>query len=1036
MRSILLILIILLASFTTMAQTTITGFVTDDDGSPLVGAVVKNTTANNGVAVDLDGKFSIKANKGDILEFSFLGYATRTQKINNEKNLSIILKEDTKYLDEVVVIGYGEFRREDLTGSVGTANIDDASKAPVPNLVQALAGRVAGLQITSGDAQPGTDMQVVIRGANSLTQENNPLYVVDGFVMENFDISTLNPSDIESINILKDASSTAIYGSRGANGIIIVETKTGKKGKPVITYEGSVGFQNVSKTMDLMGPYDFVRYQIDRDPVNMTDLYLTQPGLTLDDYKKMGDIDWQDKLFRSGILTTHSVSLNGGLDRTSYSASLSYVKQDGVIINTGYDKYQGRLRLDQTISDKLKARVSVNYSKDKSFGQFSSQQQQSANAYTTYLMYRTWGYRPVRVGVDNIFEDLYDGDDDIVAIMNPILSSKNEFRERTRTTLNMNGMVEYSFLKNLRLRVNFGLSERSIMDEEFNNSKTYKGYPSANNLKGVNGSYQDDRRTNWSNENVLTYKLASNRDHKLDLVGGLSFEENRSKLYGFSVYDVPVEGMGITGMDMGTPSSTSSRILVNGMISYFGRVDYKYKSKYSLTASFRADGSSKFTKKNRWGYFPSGALAWDMNKEDFMKNISCISESKLRISYGVMGNNRIPEDARFPSLTVDDYYSFGNETPQYAVGILRIGNPDLKWEKTEEIDLGYNFSLFNSRVNFVFDLYRKTTKDLLLNANMPYTTGTASMYRNVGKVRNQGLEISINTLNVETRDFSWSSDFNISFNQSKVLELTEDQESILTNVTWTGDWNATPLYIAKKGQPMSAFYGYVWAGNYQYSDFDAHPDGSYTLKKGIPTNGNTRESIQPGDIKYVDQNGDGVVNEHDRVIIGNPNPIHTGGFNNNLRYKDFSLNIFLQWNYGGDVFNANRLMFEGNATNRNINQFESYNNRWTPDNQNNKYHRIGGSGPRGVYSSRTVEDASFLRLKTVRLSYNIPKMFLQKTGITSAQVYFAGQDLLTITGYSGMDPEVSTKHTALTPGFDYSAYPRNRTFTAGVKLTF
>jgi len=1010
--------------------------VVDADNNPVIGAVVKNTISNAAVATDADGKFVVKAKKGEILEFSFLGYATYQVRINDQKELSVVLKEDTKYLDEVIVVGYGEFRREDLTGSVAVTEVDDIIKAPVPNITQALAGRIAGVQVSSNDAQPGSDFNLVIRGANSMTQDNSPLYVIDGFIMEDFDISTLNPSDIAAINVLKDASATAIYGTRAANGVIIVETKIGKLGKPVITYEGSVGFQNVSNTMDLMNPYDFVRYQLDRDYDNMTEMYLTKPGLTLDDYKKLGNIDWQDKLFRTSLMTSHSLSLSGGAGRTRYSTSLSYVKQDGIIINTGYDKYQGRLRLDQTVNDKLKVRVSVNYSRDKSHGQFTAQQQQSANAYTTYLMYRTWGYRPVNVGVDDIFEELYEGDNDLVAIMNPIVSSKNEFRERTRKTLTANGMIEYSILDNLRLKVNLGVSERSIMDEEFNNAKTYKGYPSANNLKGVNGSYQDNKRTNWSNENILTYKFSVNRLHKFDIVGAVTFEEDEARLHNYSVSNVPIEYMGISGMDMGTPHSVLTKVTSNGLMSYLGRINYNYRSRYMLTASFRADGSSKFAKDNRWGYFPSGAIAWNMSKENFMKDLKFISESKLRVSYGATGNNRVPEDARFRAMTINDYYSFGNETPQYAAGILRIGNDDLGWERTDQIDLGYNLSLFNNRLNMVVDLYRKTTKDLLLNANMPYSSGTTKMYKNIGKVRNQGLEISIGTVNVQTKNFTWTSDFNIAFNQSKVMELSEDEEAILSNVSWTGDWNATPLYIAKKGQPMAAFYGLQWAGNYQYDDFDSHPDGSYTLKKNVPTNGNTRESIQPGDIKYVDQNKDGIVNEKDRVVIGNPLPIHTGGFNNNFTYKDFSLNVFLQWSYGNDIFNANRLMFEGNATNRNINQFTSYNDRWTPENQSNKYHRIGGSGPRGEYSSRTIEDGSFLRLKTVQLSYNLPKPILKGIGISNAMVYVAGQDLITWTSYSGMDPEVSTRNTALTPGFDYSAYPRNLTVTTGVKVTF
>lgn len=1034
MKNTFLIILMLCITFPAFAQTSVTGKVVDTADEPLIGATVKVKDSKQGAATNASGLFTLNLKKGDVVQVSYMGYEERQVTYNGQSDFTIKMKEDTKYLDEVVVVGYGEFKREDLTGSVSVTDMDDVTKAPVPNITQALAGRIAGVQISTTDAQPGAEMNLIIRGANSLTQDNTPLYVVDGFASEDFDLSMLNPSDIESINVLKDASATAIYGSRGANGVVIVETKQGKAGIPVITYDGSIGFQQVANKMDLMNPYDFVRYQIDRDPENMTQLYLTGPELTLDDYKRLATIDWQDEIFRAAPITQHSVSMSGGSGRTRYSSSISYLNQEGVIVNTGYEKYQGRLRLDQTINDKLKVRLSVNYSRDKNFGQFTAQQQQSANAYSTYLMYRTWGYRPVNVGVGDIFDDLYDGEDVLTAIMNPVVSSNNEVRIQTRKNLMANGTIDYSILNNLRLKITAGVNERSTVDEAFNNSKTYKGYPSANNLRGVNGSFNELMRTSWTNENTLTYKTTVKRFHKFDIVGGVSLEGDKRSRYGYEVINVPNESLGLSGMDQGTPYNTRASIYENTLLSYLGRVNYNYRSRYMITASFRADGSSKFYKENRWGYFPSGAIAWKMDKEAFMKNLKFISESKLRLSYGQTGNNRINEDARFRSLDIVDYYSFDNGTPEYALGIANIGNKDLKWEKTEQIDIGYDLSLFNSRVNLVFDVYRKTTQDLLLNANMPYSSGVTSSYKNVGSVRNQGLEISLTTENIKSKDFSWVSNFNISFNRSKVLSLAEGEESILSTISWTGDWNASPLYIAKVDGPMAAFYGYVWDGNYQYDDFVSHPDGSYTLKQNVPTNGDPRESIQPGDIKYVDQNGDGIVNDKDRVVIGNPMPLHTGGFNNNFTYKDFNLNIFFQWSYGNDVFNANRLMFEGNSTNRNINQFASYNNRWTPDNQNDELFRIGGSGPRGVYSSRTIEDGSFLRLKTVQLSYNVPVMPIK--GVKSILLSLSGQNLLTFTKYSGMDPEVSVRNTALTPGFDYSAYPSNRTFTFGVKVGF
>jgi TonB-linked SusC/RagA family outer membrane protein len=977
----------------------------------------------------------LKADANDILVVSYVGFTPKEITVKDERELKIKLAPKTDYLEELIVVGYGEFKREDLTGSVGVTDLQDVAKAPVPDIMQALSGRIAGVQIISNDAQPGTKMEFVIRGANSITQENTPLYVVDGLSMEDFDISTLNTSDIESINILKDASATAIYGSRAANGVVIIETKSGKLGKPVIVYEGSVGFQQVSNRMDMMSPYDFVRYQIDRDYDRMTQMYLTEPNLTIEDYKRLEVIDWQNELFKTSPLISQSLSISGGEGRTRYAASLSNVIQDGIIVNTGYNKTIGRLRLDQTVNDRLRVRLSGNYSQEGSYGQYASEQQQSANAYTTYLMYRVWGYRPVNVGVGDIFEDLYDGEDTFTAIMNPVISSMNEVRKITRKALNTNATIDYSILNNLRLRINAGVRERSILNENFNNSKTYRGYPSANNLKGVNGSYRNQTITQWANENTLTYRQTLKRYHRLDLIGGATFESDKRSIYGYEVINVPHEEMGLAGMDQGIPYSVRSSPQKNTLASFLGRVNYNYRSRYMLTLSFRADGSSKFSKNNRWGYYPSGAFAWNMGREPFMKKNDFISESKLRFSYGQTGNNRINEDARYRTIDIGDYYSFDNGTPEYALVLQDIGNKDLKWERTDQIDLGYDLSLFDNRLNFVIDLYQKTTRDLLLRANVPYSSGTRRTFKNVGKVSNRGLEISINSQNLRTQSFTWESNFNISFNRSKILGLTEGEEALLSIVTWTGDWNGTPLYIGKIGHPMAAFYGYVWDGVYTYDDFDVQPDGSYTLKLNVPSNGGTRESIQPGEIKYVDQNGDGIVNDKDRVIIGSPLPIHTGGFNNNFIYKNLSLNVFFQWSYGNKAFNANRLMFEGNSTNRNINQYASYNDRWTPENPTSTLFRVGGQGPRGVYSSRTIEDASYLRLKTVQLSYDVPLRSSLRF-ISNLQVFVAAQNLYTWTKYSGMDPEVSTRNTALTPGFDYSAYPRNRTLTTGITVRF
>jgi len=1030
----LLILTLCFIPLLLSAQGLVTGIVIDSNKEPLVGVSVVVRNSNTGTITNLEGKFTVKATAKDSLVFSYIGYQKITLKATPAVQMTVKMTEDTKNLDEVVVIGYGEQKRRDITGSLGEIKVDELSRVPVASIDMALAGRVAGVQVTANDAQPGSELNIVVRGASSLTQSNSPLYVVDGFPMEDFNSAALNPSEIASVNILKDASATAIYGSRGANGVVIIETKKGTIGKPVVSYEGSYGFQQVTKKMALMSPYEFVSYQIERDPTDMTSLYLTTPGLILDDYRKMDNIDWQNLLFQTSPISMHNISIAGGTNRNKYLISGSAVNQEGIVINSGFKKYQGRVKFDQKITDRVNLGININYSTNQNYGQISSEQGSGTSAYTTYLMYRTWGYRPVGVGITDVYNSLFDSEDDASAIMNPIVSSNNELRKQTEDIITANGTLDYTILNNLKLKIRGGINKRTTIDEAFNNSKTYRGYPSANNTKGVNGSFASREKTNWVNENVLTYIRDINRLNRIDLTGAVSLEGTTNSYYGFEVINVPNEELGLSGMDQGTPISVNSLKSENVLFSYLARANYSYRSRYLFTASFRADGSSKFSPENRWGYFPSGAFAWKMDKERFMRKLKFVSESKLRLSYGVTGNNRLGDYDRYQNLDITDFYSFNNGTPQYALVIDNLGNKDLRWEKTGQFDIGYDLSLFKNRINLVIDLYDKTTSDLLLNAKIPYSSGIGTSYKNVGKIQNRGLEFSLNTVNIKNKNFSWASDFNISFNRNKVLELSEGQESILSTVSWTGDWNATYLYMTKIGGPVSAFYGFVWDGVYQYDDFDKLADNSYTLKKNVPTNGNNRDIIQPGDIKYRDQNGDGVVNDNDLVVIGNPLPKHTGGFNNNFTYKGFNLNAFFQWSYGNDVFNANRILMEGNATSRNINQFASYVNRWTPDNQSNTYFRVGGYGPRGVYSSRTIEDGSFLRFKTLQLSYSFPEKWVKSVRLQRLEVFAAANNLYTWTKYTGMDPEVSVRNSTLTPGFDYSAYPQSRTITGGVKI--
>ena len=497
--------------------------------------------------------------------------------------------------------------------------------------------------------------------------------------------------------------------------------------------------------------------------------------------------------------------------------------------------------------------------------------------------------------------------------------------------------------------------------------------------------------------------------------------------------------MGLSGLSQGTPLTVASNSSVWTLNSFLTRVNYSYKSRYLVTASLRNDGSSKFSAYNKWGLFPSGAVAWRFTNEPFLPKKDWLNDGKLRLSYGITGNNRVGDFAYLSQENLGNTagYPFNNQltnglNPGAYPSVL--GNQNLKWESTRQTDLGIDVTGFNQKVNLTIDYYCKTTFNLLLNANLPYTTGYGSVYENIGKVRNSGLEISISTTNISTPTFVWNTSFNISFNGSKVLQLTQNQESISSFVSWDNTYNGIPSYIAKINHPISQLYGYVWDGVYQYSDFTETPSGQYILKPTVTDNGNVRNQIQPGDIKYKDLSGDRTINANDLTVIGRGEPIHVGGFTNNFKYKNFDLNIFFQWSYGNDIVNANRLKFDGSNID-NLNQFVTYENRWTPQNTNTNVYRVGGQG-NPAFSSRIVEDGSYIRLKTVSFGYNMPTNLIRRIHINTARLFLSAQNVFTWTKYSGYDPEVSVKNTALTPGFDYSSYPRARTITGGATISF
>ncbi len=1018
------------------------GKITDEKGMPIPGVniLVKGTT--NGAVTAQDGTYTLNAQQSTgILVISFIGYVKQEISFSGAGSYNVSLATDDKGLNEVVVIGYGTTTKKDLTGSVGQVVMADLAKAPVFTFTEALAGRVAGVQVSTNDGQPGSQQNIVIRGSGSLTQNTDPLYVIDGFAMENFDSNSLNPEDIESITVLKDASSTSVYGSRGSNGVIVIQTKKGKVGKPVVTFNTSVGIQELRKQMELLSPYEFVKTQTEMTNAAIAaEVYFTN-GKTLDSYKNIPGIDWQDLIFRRGLMQNHNLAVRGGTEQTRYSISGTLNDQDALMINSGYNRYVGRFSLDQDISKKIKVGINANYSNASSYG-VAAAANTGTSSVSNYIFANVYGYRPVSAdGNQELIEELLDPDMPVgvnTVRINPVITAQNTHNVTRTSDLTSNAYFTYNINENLVLNLRGGSRRRIIKGEAFYNSLTPRGAVTPANPNGVNGSISFAENNTWNNDNTLTYTKTFNKDHKLTVLGGLSFEGINTNTYGGSAQRLPNEQLGMLGLDEGTPSAIAASGGESSLMSYFGRVDYNYKSKYLFTFSMRSDGSSKFFDGNRWGYFPAAAAAWNMSEENFMKALPFVSNSKLRFSYGANGNNRIGYYDIYNRIAFDNAAngaSFNNQFPVTSARLSELGNRNLKWESTALTNIAYDLGLFKNRLELTAEVYRRRTNDLLLEAEIPYFTGYATTFKNIGKLQNQGLEFTLNTVNIQTPSFTWKSNFNISFNKSKILELTESN-TLFSNVS--GGFTPAPsLWAAKVGQPISLFHGYVFDGVYQYKDFDNPQPGVYNLKPSITTNGDTRGTIRPGDIKYKDLTGDLVVNGFDQTIIGRPEPVHTGGFSNNFSYKGLSLNVFLQWSYGNDIFNGNRLVFEGNSQySYHTNQFATWADRWTPENPSNKYFRVGGEGPTAMGSSRVIEDGSYLRLKTVSLGYQIPSKYVKKLYLSNLSINASAQNLATWTKYSGLDPEVSVKNSALTQGFDYSAYPHAQTIVFGINATF
>lgn len=1051
LTKLLTVLAALLLSVNLFAQGfKVTGQVVDEAGIPLIAvAVFEDGNTASAAMTDFDGNFVVNASSSKaVLTFSCMGYEELKEPVGERSTIKVVMKEEKLSIDEAVVVsvGYGTVAKRDLTGSVSKVDMDELLKAPVTNFDQALTGKVAGVVVTTSDGAVGTDATITIRGNNSLTQSSAPLYVVDGFPTESSVATNIASADIESIDILKDASATAIYGARGANGVIVITTKQGMEGKPKINFSANFTGNNVANKVKLMDAYEFVELQTDMyEYWNNTNIYFKNPDgpeYTLEDYKNATTHDWQDDIYRTALTQNYNVSISGGVKEAGnrYNASLSATSQDGVIVKSNFQRYQGKINFQQKIGKKVTLDLLANYSRSITNGVTPTSAQQSSSA-SGWLMYSLWGYRPVTplsqkdTDLENelIDQDFSSGND---YRFNPAKTVRNEYRKTTVDYLNANAGLTWEIIEDLKLKVTGGYTMNKRTREEFNGTQTYTGYPGSPSGKGINGAIYWTDKTTWLNENTLTYTKRFARKHNFQFLAGLTFQGESMKYQGTSAIQMTTESLGLNGMHTGKLQTVIPYQYDWTMMSGLFRVNYNYKYKYYITASFRADGSSKFPKGNRWGYFPSVGASWNINREDFLKDVQWLNNTKLRFSWGQTGNNR--------TTTPYDYYSQIATLPGHPEsydyvfnGQIYSGyypsnmtNDKLKWETTEQWNVGLDLSFLNDRIKLTADWYLKNTRDLLLQATLPASSGYQSAMLNIGSMQNQGVELTLNLIPVQTKNFTWSMDFNIAMNRNKVTALTNDQLSLTSAVSWDQNFNSQFPYITQVGRPSGMMYGYIYEGTYKPEDFDGT-----TLKDGVPYMTSVgKNNTLPGDPKYTDVNLDGVIDDHDRTIIGCGQPLHTGGFGNTFNFYGFDVNVFFSWSYGNDVLNANRLIFE-NGSKPGLNMLQSYKNHWSEQNPTSDIPRIGANGM-NVYSSRVVEDGSFLRLKTLSIGYTFQRDLLRRMHFDAMRIYVSADNLFTITKYSGPDPEVSTRNSVLTPGFDWSAYPRSRGFSAGISFTF
>lgn len=1054
--------ILLLAGLTMQAQSlTVKGKVVDSDGIEVIGAnVVIKGAAGVGTITDLDGNYTLKVNNAakDVLVFTYIGMDTQEVAVKGRGQIDVTLKTNSVMLDEVVAIGYGSSKRKELTGSVVSVKSEDLLKVPTSDITQALAGRVAGVQVTQSEGAPGASISIRVRGGISITQSNEPLYIIDGFPSED-GMSTLDPAEIETIDILKDASSTAIYGARGANGVVVITTKSGAKNgqKMTVTFDSYVGFKKITNTLDVLSTKEFALLDYERRVSGGKDFAKDVQGFEKV-YGAFGDleanygnrpgIDWQDEtLGRTAVTQNYRVGVAGGNKDLKYNLGYSYFKDQGAMLFSGNDKHNISASINHQATDRLQVTARVTFDQMKNYGMGTSENGDRFNKMQHILQ-----YRPM-VGITGTDDMLLNGMDPLLedengnVMQNPLISAAEETNNKEYRTFQASGGFTYKIIKGLSFRNNTGMRYQTRRDEVFFGDQSMTAIRT-----NINGSIRNTESGSFQTSNVLTYDFKKNK-HSFTVMAGQEYVTFWTRFFKASSSNFPNDVIGLGDLSLGTtPGIPESGVNYDDkLLSFFGRVNYNFADKYIFTASVRADGSSKFGPNSKWGYFPAVSGAWRLGEEEFVKNWEVFSDLKLRVGYGMAGNNRIDSYGSLDILGSVSYPSGDATAPGYAS--KQIANPDLRWESNNTFNLGIDMGFFNQRLTVSPEFYVNRSTHLLLNSRVPSSSGFKNMLRNIGETQNVGIDLTIASVNFDTKVFGWNTNLNFSHNKNSIKALA-GEDFFLEEANFGYSQKTHKIAV---GQPLGQLYGYRTLGVYGVEDFDYNAaTKTYLLKEGIAFPSNIkREVVRPGMWKFANlDDSNNVIDESDKTVIGNTAPLFYGGFNNNFRYKDFDLSVFFTFSYGGEVLNATKLTnTKAGRTNKNIldaanssSRFMTINDRGEIVNDPTELAALNrGKSVAAFYDledgdkyihSWAVEDASYLRLSNITLGYNFPKTLIRKASIQSLRLYATASNLWTWTKYTGLDPEVSTRGNGLTPGVDFGAYPRSRSFVFGINLAF